>query len=75
MSDSHEPETDQAFAVESLAQQYGLPIEVVSRLYEGAKAELTMSARVTNFLHIFVVRQVQDALRRHTAGRDGASEA
>ena len=54
--------------VASLAAQFEAPIDDVASLYESEWADLAADAQVTNYLHIFVVRHVQDILRKRTSG-------
>ena len=56
-------------AIEFLAAESQLPIDEVSRLYEGKRAELEVGARLTGFLPILAIRQVREMLRRRSAGK------
>jgi hypothetical protein len=57
-------EPDWKHAVDGLAERFDAPVDVVAELYERERAELARSARVTNYLHIFTARMVEDALRK-----------
>jgi 2-phospho-L-lactate transferase/gluconeogenesis factor (CofD/UPF0052 family) len=57
-------QADQTRIIESLARESELPIDEVAHLYEGELAELGVGARITSFLPIFAIRNVQDILRR-----------
>jgi len=57
-------EPDQKRIVAFLAEESRLPIDDVATLYEHERAELAVAARVTSFLHIFAIRNVQEILRR-----------
>lgn len=60
----HAQEPDRERTVAGLAEEFHMPVGAVAALYERERAELARGARVTAFLHIFVVRNVQDALRK-----------
>ena len=59
-------EPDPKRIVASLAEESRLPIDEVATLYEHERAELAVAARVTSFLHIFAIRNVQEILRKRT---------
>ena len=54
---------DQKRIVEFLAQDSKVPIEDVATLYEHERSALAAGARVTSFIHIFAIRNVQEILR------------
>jgi hypothetical protein len=60
--------------IERLATDAHLPLDEVAKLYEHERAALVASAHVTNFLPIFVVRNVQEILR-HKGHREPAEPA
>ena len=53
--------------VASLARESDMPIAEVATLFEHERAELEVGARITTFLNVFAIRQVQEALRRRNA--------
>lgn len=55
---------DQQRIVATLAAESHVPIDDVAALYEHERAGLALSARITNFLHIFAIRNVQEILRK-----------
>lgn len=58
---------DERRIVNSLASEFHRPIEEVTVLYEHERSELALGARVTKFVHIFAIRQVQTILRLQSA--------
>jgi hypothetical protein len=50
--------------VASLAAEFDAPIDEVATLYERERAGLSAQAKVTTFLHVLAVRQVQEILRQ-----------
>ena len=68
-------EPSQSRTVARLAEEFHAPVNAVAALYEREWADLAHDARVTNFLHIFAVRKVEDALReRRGVGAPATSE-
>jgi hypothetical protein len=59
-----EKQPDQQQVVAALAAEFRVSIADVAALYEGERAGLLVGARNTKFLHIFVIRNVQDILRK-----------
>lgn len=59
----HKP-PDQQRIVAFLAEESRVPVDDVEKLYEQARAELAVGAHITQFLHIFAIRNVQEILRR-----------
>jgi Protein of unknown function (DUF3562) len=54
-------------AIESLAQEFKVPIDEVAQLYGDELDRLVAGARIRSFLHIFVSRHVREMLlERHT---------
>ena len=53
--------------VASLARESDMPIAEVATLFEHEWARLAVGARITTFLNVFAIRQVQEALRRRNA--------
>jgi len=51
-------------AIEHLARQSQMPVDEVARLYEDARAELEVGARIRGFLGIFAIRNVRKVLRQ-----------
>ena len=51
-------------AVELLARESKVPAAEVARLYEHARAELEVGARIKSFLGIFALRRVRRILRQ-----------
>ncbi len=54
---------DRGRIVAHLADQAQRPIAEIALLYEQELAELAATARVTSYLHIFAVRNVQASLQ------------
>ncbi|MCK6369946.1 MAG: DUF3562 domain-containing protein [Gammaproteobacteria bacterium] len=50
--------------IEFLARQWQVPIQEVTRLYEGECAALAVNAQVTAYLPIIAIRNVRETLRR-----------
>jgi hypothetical protein len=50
-------------AIESLAKEFKQPFDLVAQLYEQERAKLMLGARVTSYLPIFTLRNVQAKLR------------
>jgi hypothetical protein len=59
----HETQPDQKRIVATLAAECQVPIDEMATLYEHERAELALGARITKFLHIFAIRNVQEILR------------
>ena len=55
---------DQQRIVATLSAESHVPIDDVAALYEHERAGLAVGARVTKFLHIFAIRNVQEILRK-----------
>jgi hypothetical protein len=51
-------------AIESLARESQVPVDEVARLYDDARAELEVGARIRGFLGIFAIRNVRRVLRQ-----------
>ena len=51
-------------AIESLARESQVPVDEVARLYDDARAELEVGARIKGFLGIFAIRNVRKLLRQ-----------
>ena len=58
-NDSHDE-----LAVELLARDSKVPAAEVAQLYEHARAELEVGARIKSFLGIFALRRVRKILRQ-----------
>lgn len=56
---SHQQQT-----LERLARESQVPVDEVARLYEHARAELEVGARIRGFLGIFAIRNVRRVLRQ-----------
>ena len=56
-------------SLELLAESCHVPQNEVMRLYEDEFAELSAEARVTSFVPIFAIRNIQEALRQRQPGR------
>ena len=69
MSILEEKSPDQQRCVAHLAEQYHVPIDKITQLYEQEQRELAKGARVTTFLHVFVMRHVQEILRKESLAR------
>lgn len=72
MSTPAEKQPDQSRIVAFLAKESQQPVADVAELYEHERAELALGARVTKFLHIFAIRNVQKILRQRAADNRGA---
>jgi Protein of unknown function (DUF3562) len=59
-----EKQPDQKRIVATLAEESHVPVDDVARLYEHERAELAVGARITKFLHVFAIRNVQEVLRK-----------
>jgi hypothetical protein len=55
---------DQQRLIECLAEQCHEPVDKVTLLYEQERLELAKTARITQFLHVFVTRNVREILRK-----------
>jgi hypothetical protein len=55
---------DQKRIVEVLARETEVPVAEVARLFEGERARLQRGARITGFLPIFAIRNVEEILRQ-----------
>ena len=51
-------------ALEGLARESHVPVSEVAQLYEDARAELEIGARISGFLGIFALRNVRKVLRQ-----------
>lgn len=72
MNAAQSKKPDQTRIIESLARDSELPIDEVAVLYEDELAELGIGARITSFLPIFAIRNVQEALRKRSAAAHAA---
>ena len=65
-------ESDRERTVAVLAAAFHAPVDTVAALYEREQAALARVARVTTYVHIFALRQVEEVLRRRDreTGRD-----
>ncbi|HWM44616.1 MAG TPA: DUF3562 domain-containing protein [Burkholderiales bacterium] len=52
---------------EHLARESRVPVDEVARLYDDARAELEVGARIKSFLGIFAIRNVRKVLRQRGA--------
>ena len=53
-------------AIEFLARESQAPVSEVAQLYETARAELEVGARIKSFVGIFAIRNVRRALRQRS---------
>lgn len=60
----HHTPLDKKQIVALLAEESDTPIDDVATLYERERTKLAQGARNTTFLHIFAIRNVQEALRK-----------
>lgn len=67
MSVTAAQEPDQERIVALLASGSNWPVADVSKLYERERNRLARGARITNYLHIFATRAVQEILRNNVA--------
>lgn len=72
MSAPAEKQPDQTRIIAFLAKESHKPVADVERLYDRERAQLALGARVTKFLHIFAIRNVQDILRKQALDQVGA---
>jgi hypothetical protein len=63
---------DQQQLVAYLAEQCHEPIEKVAQLYEQERTKLAKEARITQFLHVFVMRHVREILHKEGIARAAA---
>ena len=56
-------------AIKFLAEESQVPVNEVAQLYEKARAELEVDARITSYLGIFALRNVRKVLRQRSLGR------
>ena len=56
-------------AIEFLARESQVPVDHVAMLYEKARAELEVGARITSYLGIFAFRNVRKMLRQRSSGK------
>jgi hypothetical protein len=61
-------ETHHQRAIEFLARESQAPVSEVAQLYETARAELEVGARIRSFVGIFALRKVRKALRARGFG-------
>lgn len=54
-------------SLELISKRCQVPQNEVTRLYEDELAELSAGARVTSFLPIFAIRNIQETLRQRRA--------
>lgn len=59
-----DPSTLHRAAIESLAQESSLSVEVVREIYESELSNLESEARVTQFLPLITSRKVREVLRQ-----------
>jgi hypothetical protein len=52
--------------IEFLARESQAPVSEVAQLYEDARAELEVGARIKSFVGIFAMRNVRKALRQRS---------
>jgi hypothetical protein len=64
MTNHPEKPPDPSRIVAFLAEGTNCPIGEVAKLYEDERAALAQGARVTKFVHIFAIRNVQAQLRK-----------
>jgi hypothetical protein len=57
---------DEERIVKFLAEEAHAPIDDVARLYEHERSSLAVGARVTKFVHIFAIRNVQKILHQRS---------
>lgn len=75
MSAPEDKQPDQARIVALLAEESQLPVDDVAKLYERERAELAAGAHITQFLHVFAIRNVQDILRKRAIERTALQAA
>ena len=63
MSDPKSTPADHEQLIEQLALNSGEPVEMVTRLYEQAVANLSADAQVMTYLPIFAARNVKSMLK------------
>lgn len=62
-------QADQARIVASLASEFQVPIAEVTTLYEHERDELALSAHITQYLHLFAMRNVHGILQQRDRDR------
>jgi hypothetical protein len=66
MYNQHCEQPDQTRIVALLSEESHVPLDEVATLYEHERAVLAIGYRVSNFLHVFAIRNVREMLRsRH----------
>ena len=65
----HRKESHHQRAIEFLAEEAQVPVAEVAQLYENARAELEVGARITSYLGIFAIRNVRKTLRQRNPGK------
>ena len=63
----HRKESHPQRAIEFLARESQVSVNEVAQLYEIARAELEIGARIRSFLGIFAIRNVRKMLRQRRA--------
>lgn len=69
MSALQEKQPYQQRIVALLAEECEVPVDDVAKLYEHEHAALAVGAHITNFLHIFAIRNVREILRNRRVER------
>jgi hypothetical protein len=71
MHADHSQESHHQRAIEFLARESQAPVSEVARLYEDARADLEVGARIRSFVGIFALRNVRKALRQRAQKKAG----
>lgn len=51
-------------AIDSLAEEAQLPVQIIAQLYNAERVKLEAGARITSFISILAIRNVRKLLRR-----------
>ena len=61
-----EKQPDQKRIVAAVAEESHVPVDDVATLYDHERADLAVRARITKFLHVFAIRNVQAILLKRS---------
>ncbi len=54
--------------IKRIAEELGAPAHIVRKAYFGALRELSVDARIQDFVHVFIAKRVHRALRNRHPG-------
>lgn len=67
MSHSPNDHSGHRQALESLAHEVNVSFEKIQRMYDETAAKLATGAKVNTYLHVFVMRELNDTLKQRKA--------